>query len=164
MSPPPHSMTDESACAKVVVNGPGYHDPERPSRLLGKLDLSQCDCNPEQLEDLKVLLSQHTDVFALDPSELGCCGMVQHAIDTGDMPPLKQQPYRTPIVKREKVAQLIREMQEQGIVQPSSSAWASPVVLVPKKRRIFAFLCGLLPLKYYHQERCVPPPTCRRHT
>ena len=72
-------------------------------------------------------------MFALDPSELGCCGMVQHMIDTGDMPPLKQQPYRTPVIKREKVAQLIREMQEQGIVQPSSSAWASPVVLVPKK-------------------------------
>ena len=133
VSLPPHSMTDESVCAKVVVNGPGYHEPERPSRLLGKLDLSQCDCNPERLEDLKVLLSQHADVFALDPSELGCCGMVQHAIDTGDTPPLKQQPYRTPIVKREKVAQLIREMQEQGIVQPSSSTWASPVVLVPKK-------------------------------
>ena len=130
---PPHGVTNESACAKVIVNGPGYHEPERPPRLLGKLDLSQCDCNPEQLEDLKVLLSQHADVFALDPSELGCYGMVRHTIDTGDMPPLKQQPYRTPVVKREKVAQLIREMQEQGIVQPSSSAWASPVVLVPKK-------------------------------
>ena len=96
---PPHSMTDESACAKVVVNGLGYHEPERPPRLLGKLDLSQCDCNPEQLEDLKVLLSQHADVFALDPSELGCCGMVQRTIDTGDMPPIKQQPYRTPVIK-----------------------------------------------------------------
>ena len=50
VSLPRHSMTDESAYAKVVVNGPGYHEPERPSRLLGKLDLSQCDCNPEQLK------------------------------------------------------------------------------------------------------------------
>ena len=40
VSQPPHSMTDESACAKVVVNGPGYREPERLPQLLGKLDLA----------------------------------------------------------------------------------------------------------------------------
>lgn len=28
---------------------------------------------------------------------------------------------------------MIEDMQAQGIVQPSSSPWANPVVLVPKK-------------------------------
>ena len=41
--------------------------------------------------------------------------------------------YRTPIVQRERIAQLIKQMEEQGIVKPSCSPWASPVVLVPKK-------------------------------
>ena len=31
------------------------------------------------------------------------------------------------------MADMIEEMQIQGVVQPSSSPWASPVVFVPKK-------------------------------
>ena len=92
VDPPPNSMTNQRVCAKVVADGPGCHEPECLSRLLGYLDLSQCDYNPQQLEDLKALLSEHTVCFALYPSECGCCGMVQHVIDTRDMPPLKQQP------------------------------------------------------------------------
>lgn len=37
------------------------------------------------------------------------------------------------MVRHEIVAQMIDEMQKQGVVQPSVSPWASPVVLVPKK-------------------------------
>ena len=54
--------------------------------------------------------------------------LVQHLIDT-----IKQQPYQTPVVQRDQIAQLIKQMQSQGIVKPSASPWASPVVLVPKK-------------------------------
>ena len=129
---PPDIVPHGSACSKVVVDRPGYHEPELPPRLLKQLDLSMCDCNPQQLTDLKDLRSKHADVFASDPSEIGCCGRVQHIIDTGDTPPLKQQPYRTPVVKREKLAQLINEMQEQVIVRPSLSSRASPVVMVSK--------------------------------
>jgi len=65
--------------------------------------------------------------------ELGCSNLVQHVIDTGDSKPIKQQPYRTPFIQREKIANLIQDMQSLGIIQPSSSPWASPVILVPKK-------------------------------
>ena len=50
----------------------------------------------------------------------------------GDHPPIKQCLRCTPIVHREKVAQLLNDMLKQQVIQPSS-AWASPVVLVPKK-------------------------------
>ena len=125
----PIPCLDEQHCGSVVAD----IAKQQSTSLIDTLDFSQCDCSPPELQQLKALLADNADVFALDPSQLGCCGLVQHAIDTGDKPPLKQPPYRTPVVRREKVAQLIKEMQEQGIVQPSSSAWASPVVLVPKK-------------------------------
>ena len=89
----------------------------------------------KEFDKLKKLLGEFSDVFALDDSELGCTGCVQHVIETGDHPPIKQQPYRTPIVHREKIAKLVEEMQQKEIIQPSSSPWASPVVLVPKKDR-----------------------------
>ena len=122
-----------STCASVLIDGPGYYEKERPSRLLNMLDLSESDCNREQLDTLRALLSQHTDIFEMDNCELGHSNVVQHVINTGDSAPIKQHPYRTPIVQREKIAQLIKQMEQQGIVKPSCSPWASPVVLVPKK-------------------------------
>ena len=123
-SKPVHNAT----CAKVLVDGPGYHEKDnndRFAKLLSMFDLSKCDCSTEQLGDLKVLLSEHSDVFELDHSELGHSTLVQHAIDTGDNAPIKQQSYRTPIVQCDRITQLIKEMQQQGIVKLSSSPWAS---------------------------------------
>ena len=75
-------------------------------------------------------MCEYQDVFALDDTELGCTDVVKHAINTRDSSPIKQQPYRTPVVRRAIMKQII---DAQGIARPSSSAWASPVGLVPKK-------------------------------
>ena len=97
------------------------------------LDLPAEKLNPIKQEKLKEVLTESTDVFALDDSELGCTSLVLHSIDTGDHHPVKQQSYRTPIVYRERIEQMVNDMQKQGVVKPSNSPWASPIVLVPKK-------------------------------
>ncbi len=43
------------------------------------------------------------------------------------------------MVRREQVAAMIGEMEKHGVVQPSTSPWASPVVLVPKKDETLRF-------------------------
>ena len=53
-----------SMCARVLVDGPGYHEKERTSRLLNMLDLSESDCSDTQLDTLKALLS-HTILIIL---------------------------------------------------------------------------------------------------
>ena len=82
---------------------------------------------------MESLIVDFSDVFALDDSELGCTDILQLHIDTGEHPPIKQQPYRTPVVRRKTVSEMIDAMKKQGVIQPSASPWASPVVLVPKK-------------------------------
>ncbi len=72
-------------------------------------------------------------MFALSDSELGYTDVLHHSVDTGDNLPIKQRSYRTPVLRREQVAPMFSEMEEHGVVQPSNSPWASPVVLVPKK-------------------------------
>ena len=109
--------------------------PERgeQQQLIKLLDLPVGKLNPDELDQLKKLLIRSSDVFALNDNELGCTGLVKHTIDTGDHPPIKQPPYRAPVVYREKIEQTVADMQARGIVKPSMSPWASPIVLVPKK-------------------------------
>ena len=82
-----------------------------------------------EVKQLQNLIHEFSDIFALDDSELGCTDIVHHVINTGDFPPTKQQPYRTPAVYRHKIANTIADMEKQGVICPSSSPWASPVVL-----------------------------------
>ena len=46
--------------------------------------------------------------------------------------PICQRAYRTPLLKRQAISKAVDEMLAQGIIQPSCSPWASPVILVPK--------------------------------
>ncbi len=89
------------------------------------------ECN--EPDAVKKLLGDFVDCFALNDSELGCTDVVQHHIDTGQHSPIKQPPYRTPMSQRQRIATMVEAMQQQSVVQPSVSPWASPVVLVPKK-------------------------------
>ena len=54
-------------------------------------------------------------------------------IDTGNSPPKYQPARHIPFAAREEIARQLHQMQQQGIISPSSSPWASPVVLVRKK-------------------------------
>lgn len=59
--------------------------------------------------------------------------LVPAGIDTGDHAPIRQNPYRKPLLKREKVEECVKEMLADRIFKPSSSPWASPITLAPKK-------------------------------
>ncbi|MCG7868284.1 MAG: hypothetical protein JAY74_18205 [Candidatus Thiodiazotropha taylori] len=87
----------------------------------------------EQALQVKELLLKHKDVFAKDKTDLGRTNVVKHTINTGDAAPVKQNPRRLPLSKRELVKDEVSKMLQQGIIEPSQSAWSSPIVLVQKK-------------------------------
>ena len=108
-------------------------DVDRMTQLLKKLNWDSPVLTVEQKHQLKELLLQNGDLFALDPSELGVTNVVQHTINTGNSTPIRQQARRIPFALRSKVDSMTEEMLEQGVIQPSQSPWASPIVLVAKK-------------------------------
>ena len=79
------------------------------------------------------LLASHHEVFALDDAERGETDWVTIEIHTGDARPIRQPIRRMPLPVRSEVARQLHKMQERGVIQPSASPWASPVVLVRKK-------------------------------
>ena len=86
------------------------------------LNLPGENLTPKQFQQLEKKLMDNADVFAIDESELGHT-TVKHSIDTGEHPPIKQCPRRTPLIHREKIAQPVNDKLKQQVVQPSSSAW-----------------------------------------
>ncbi|XP_021765492.1 uncharacterized protein LOC110730018 [Chenopodium quinoa] len=96
------------------------------------LSSNELDCSSvSELQDLK---DQFSDIFA-DPAELPPLrGVFDHKIPLVPNASLVNiRPYRYPLKQRDVIEQLIQEMVDRGIVQNSSSPFASPVVLVGKK-------------------------------
>ena len=116
---------------------------KRLTKLKETLTIHQSNLSPDQLASLMELVEQYSEIFALDVTELGCTNLVTHSIDTGDSPPICQTVRHVPFALHAKMEQLVQEMIEQGVIQHSSSPWASPVVLVKKKRWEPPILCGL---------------------
>lgn len=83
-----------------------------------------------QHEAMQRLLHDFSDCFNSKPTTV--TPLVKHTIDTGDSRPLSQPPHRTSAAENETIDSLLDDMLQQGIVQPSNSPWASPVVLVRK--------------------------------
>lgn len=87
----------------------------------------------EHMAALRQLLQRHRSCVALSPNELGCTSLVKHSIDTGDSRPIHQSQRRFAPSERSVIQTHVKDMIQQGVVVPSSSPWASPVVLVRKK-------------------------------
>ncbi|GFX63768.1 retrovirus-related Pol polyprotein from transposon 17.6 [Trichonephila clavipes] len=103
-----------------------------PQQLTPDL-LENAELSPEQKSSAERLFQEFEDVFSRNSSDIGHTTVTQHRIDTADHLPIKQHPRRLPFAKQEEVGTLLREMQENDIIEPSSSPWASPIVLVRKK-------------------------------
>jgi len=82
---------------------------------------------------LKQLLWDHQDTFATSKTDIGFCKVAQHDIDTGDTRPIKQSPRRPPLNSGDAEDRILDDMLSTGVIQPSDSAWASPVCLVKKR-------------------------------
>jgi hypothetical protein len=105
---------------------------DRQKRLLERVD-KPATLDELQGQQLHEFLAEQHEAFSLDPGERGETDVLQFEIDTGDATPTRQPPRRMPFVVRQEVARQLKNMQEEGVISPSSSPWASPVVLVRKK-------------------------------
>ena len=91
-------------------------------------DLDNPDLSQDQREKLLLLLEEYHDVFSLEDSERGETDVIEVHIDTCGAPPQAQPVRRIPFAVHQEVVRQLQQMQEDGIIQPSNSPWASPIV------------------------------------
>ena len=108
---------------------------ERMQRLRKLVDIGTSPEPKDGKKQVMVLLEEFNDVFSIGDGERGETDLVEMTINTGDAAPRKQNVRRIPFAVRQEVAHQLHQMQKNGIIQPSNSPWASPIVLVRKKDR-----------------------------
>ncbi|XP_064292537.1 uncharacterized protein LOC135309870, partial [Plodia interpunctella] len=98
-------------------------------------DAVQCgsDITVEQKLKLQKLLSKFKDCFSSGLKDIGFTTAGEMIIELNDTEPVVYRPYRLSHSERSMVRDMVQEMIDAGIVQESSSPYASPIVLVRKK-------------------------------
>lgn len=94
--------------------------------------------SPSERSELLQLLYQYRESFDVVQPSLGRTSTTLHYIDTGSHAPLRQRPYRVSVTERQVITEQVNDMLQRGVIQPSQSPWASPVVLVKERMVPFA--------------------------
>ncbi|BHF62388.1 hypothetical protein SprV_0200537000 [Sparganum proliferum] len=122
----PHAPDPQLFCDPV-----GLHPPQ-PSDLVHLVPDSP-GFSSEQITAVRNLIFQNSAAFAWDGEPLGRTNVLQHTIDTGSARPIRQPPRRVPVHFQKQLEQTNKDMLDKHVIRPSSSPWASPIVLVKKK-------------------------------
>ena len=76
---------------------------------------------------------EFSDIFSTDSSDIGRTALLDVEIDTGDNVLITQKPYTLPLKHAEWVQRELELLEKARVIVRSVSAWASPIVVVPKR-------------------------------
>ncbi|CAG2205339.1 unnamed protein product [Mytilus edulis] len=104
-----------------------------PEHLKCLIDNASPELTSEQRQQLEKCIFEYQDIFSSPDGKLGRTGIVKHSIDTGDAKPVRVPPRRIPLGQKQVIETEIDKMLKNDVIEPSNSAWSSPVLLVTKK-------------------------------
>ncbi|XP_043263448.1 uncharacterized protein LOC122403783 [Colletes gigas] len=89
--------------------------------------------NREEQEHVHNLIQEFSDRFYLPGDRLDKVPNFHHSIHTIDEIPINTRQYRYPPIHQEEIQRQVTALLSQGIIQPSTSPYNSPLWIVPKK-------------------------------
>ena len=84
----------------------------------------------EQADIINKLIARYKPTLGRDG--LGCTDLYEHKIDTGDAPPKRSKYFSYSPKMLQVIHEGLDEYLKLGIIEPSVSAWSSPVIVLPK--------------------------------
>jgi hypothetical protein len=88
---------------------------------------------PGEISALEEILDEFWDVFAFDASELGIIEGETYHIKLTDETPIFKQQYKLSQAEKETLQEQMEERKAVGFIRNSTSEWAAPVTMPPKK-------------------------------
>ena len=116
------------------------------------------DLSEIENDKLKAIFNKFKKIFAKNDFDLGSSDVIKHTIDVQGNYPIRLKPYRPPFKQKEEINRQIEEMLEHGIIRPSKSPWAAPVVLVKKKSGEMRFCINYRQLNNVTKKDSYPLP------
>lgn len=104
---------------------------ERTEKLLQAINLEHLD--ETEHHHATRLIRYNADLFHLEGEKLSSTHVIEHTIDLTDDQPIRAKLYRYPPSQRDEIKKQVKELLDQDIIRPSTSQYASPVWIVPKK-------------------------------
>ena len=125
-----HTRIENELLPKTPEREPGETRREQLSRIIEHQEWSHL--NPTQREVLRSLVLSHEQLFVLSSAELGALKGAPVHINVENKTPCRTPQYRYPENAKQIISNMLGEMQDKGIIEPSNAAWLSPIVLVNK--------------------------------
>lgn len=115
-----------------IQNKTALQGQERIEYVMSNLKLDHC--NKLEKRIVRKLVTEYSDVFHVENDPITIAkGIVHHiALFPGSNPTFTKQ-YKLAHKQREILEMKIKEMLENDIIEPSTSAWNSPLLVIPKK-------------------------------
>ena len=131
--PPPYQLGDDGLTEKSGLLPAARL---RNTEILGHLEDFLVYLSDSARADIISLIEDNLLLFSDHPSQTS---VLYHDIDVEGHKPIKQHAYRVNPTKRSIMQQEVSYLVEHGLAVPSTSAWSSPCVLVPKPDNTFRF-------------------------
>ncbi|KAL0153020.1 hypothetical protein M9458_051619 [Cirrhinus mrigala] len=125
----PLSCTDEDNDELCLRSMPTSSVRLNNSEVLSDLNSYLLHLSDVQRADVVKLINSFLCLFSDVPTQTN---VVKHDIEVHDHPPIKQNACRVNPTKRKIIESEVKYLVENGLAVPSSSAWSSPCLLVPK--------------------------------
>ena len=129
---------------------------ETKGRLnLGVALLAKRDCESQSIESRVESLLQKYPTVARTDGKYGRTDWTYHIIEAEGPPPC-QKPYRKSPMLREVINNNVKELLENGMIRPSRSPYAAPVVLDKKKNGKYRMCIGYTKLNAQTKNNAAP--------